>query len=458
MRTFIPARAAIFALGEMGAIATCFLLATWLDPDISDLASFVQYDAGGWRILLVTATITTGLILRGFYSPVQLSAVARLEELCVVFGITVIGQGLVDYALPALTIPRKVMVVGGILSMVVIWVLRLLLGAPGKDAAPATKILFLGCSPTVKSLASTFLARPEYGWQLLGFLSTQQSESSGAGLSTGIPCLGSMQDLDTVVENQTPQWIVIARRADIRPKWTDDFLELRFGGVQVEDAASLYERTFRRVCIAELWPHKLIFTEAFEASQLNRRLCQALSWMLTVACLLPATLLIPLIALVLRLTAGGPIIRRDRVSGIGNAPFVRHSFQCHDAKGAETRIGSWLIRSGLHRLPGLFDVLVGNMALIGPRPERYEYSNAITDAMPIYLERQRVKPGLTGWEQIHASKGAETSGVPGQQDKGDALCQLEFDLYYVRHASIALDIAIIVRSVRRVLFGELRTT
>ncbi len=456
LRTVIPARTAILALAETLAIVACFLLASWLDPDISDFTSFLQYDAGVWRILLVTGTIVTGLILRGLYSQVPRSAVAQLEELCVVFGITVIGQGLVDYALPGLTIPRKVMVGGGILSMVAIWVLRLLAGAPGKGAISTTKVLFLGYSPTVDVLVSAFLARPEYGWKPLGFLSTQRSGNGGHHLSSQVPCLGSMEDLDAVVETHGPQWIVIARRSDIKPKWTEEFLELRFGGVHVEEAAALYERTFGRVCIAEIWPHKLIFTDAFESAPLNRRLSVALSWAVTVLCLVPAIFLIPLIAVLLRLTSTGPTIRRERVSGIGNIPFVRHSFQCHRADGTETPIGSWLLRSGLYRLPGLFDVLVGKMALIGPRPDLQEYGNAIASAVPFYLQRQRVKPGLTGWQQIHASKGAETGSVPGRQDSDDVLSQLEFDLYYVRHVSVALDIAIIVRSVRRVLFGELR--
>jgi lipopolysaccharide/colanic/teichoic acid biosynthesis glycosyltransferase len=436
----IPARIITLLVAEIAAIMGCFFLAATVDPDITDFNTFLQFDSGAERIAIVTAMILTGMFLRNLYSRVRISSrFALIEELFVVFGFTVIGQGIVDYAAPQWTVPRKVMLGGGLLALAAICALRLMFDSAARETIVSSKLLFLGRSATVDLLAARFAEHPEDGWSVVGYLETDSTAGAVAS-EIDIPRLGSMRDLDDVIEEHHSALIVIARRSDIRPSWTEEFLELRFGGVQAEEAAALYEKTFGRVCTAEIWPHKLLFSSSFDPDPLDARLREAYSLALSTVLTLLALAPMLLIAILLALGSSGPILIRERRLGLHDRPFDRHRFRCRRASGEPTPLGRFLLNFGLDGLPGLFDVLRGKMALVGPRGERPEYSAALAAEIPFYRQRNRVKPGLTGWEQIHAEPG----------EAPDAIARLEYDLYYARNLSLSLDTFVLVQTLRNI--------
>ena len=110
-----------------------------------------------------------------------------------------------------------------------------------------------------------------------------------------------------------------------------------------------------------------------------------------------------------------------------------------------TRLGALLRRTRLDEMPQLFNVLKGQMSLVGPRPERPEFVDQLSSVIPFYAERHRVKPGLTGWAQLLYPYGS------GEED---AKRKLEFDLYYVKHAGIVMDLIILLQTVEVVLLGK----
>ncbi len=431
----IPARILTLFVAETLAVTLCLLFGAWADPDILDFRSFLQFDSGLQRILLVTGTITGGMFVRNLYSRVRLiSRVAFVEELCLVFGATVICQGMIDYAQPQWTIPRKVMILGGLLSMASISGLRLLFDSAAKDDEARSKVLFLGSSPTVNLLASRFLKRPDYGWQVLGYLETHGA--SQTPVDPGLMRLGTIEDLEDVVNALNPNSIVIARRSDIQPTWTEEFLELRFGGVQVEEAATLYETTLGRVCLEEIWPHRLIFSTFFDPSTVKLKLRVLISLVVATILLLLVAPVMLLIALLVKLGSTGPVLAREKRMGFRDVPFNLHRFRCHDGTGRPTGLGKFLLRFRLDALPELFDVLSGKMSLVGPRPEPVEFAEELARRIPFYRQRHRVKPGLTGWQQIHS----RVSNVP------DVFEHLEMDLYYVKNLSVSLDAFVMLRA------------
>jgi lipopolysaccharide/colanic/teichoic acid biosynthesis glycosyltransferase len=110
-----------------------------------------------------------------------------------------------------------------------------------------------------------------------------------------------------------------------------------------------------------------------------------------------------------------------------------------------TRLGAVLRKTRLDELPQIVNVLKGHMSLVGPRPERPEFVERLSATIPYYSERHRVKPGVTGWAQLL---------YPYGSTEEDARRKLEFDLYYVKHAGVVLDLVILLQTVEVVLLGK----
>ncbi len=165
--------------------------------------------------------------------------------------------------------------------------------------------------------------------------------------------------------------------------------------------------------------------------------------------LLPLTLpLLPLIALLIRLDSRGPVFYRQVRVGRGGKPFrllkLRTMFRDAETDGPiwsrrgdprVTRVGGWLRRTGLDELPQLYNVFVGDMSLVGPRPERPEFVAQFEQEIPGYAGRHRMRPGITGWAQVHGLRG-DTSVAE----------RTRYDLEYVQRWSLYLDLKVLLRT------------
>jgi lipopolysaccharide/colanic/teichoic acid biosynthesis glycosyltransferase len=107
-----------------------------------------------------------------------------------------------------------------------------------------------------------------------------------------------------------------------------------------------------------------------------------------------------------------------------------------------TPIGGWLRRARLDELPQLWNVLAGDMSLVGPRPERPEFVKDLTTQIPFYGQRHILRPGVTGWAQVRYTYGATTE---------DALQKLQFDLFYIKNLSIGLDLYVLLETIKTVV-------
>jgi lipopolysaccharide/colanic/teichoic acid biosynthesis glycosyltransferase len=165
------------------------------------------------------------------------------------------------------------------------------------------------------------------------------------------------------------------------------------------------------------------------------------------------------VAVAVRLTSRGPVIYRQQRVGLDGQIFVIRKFRSmrENAEAATgpvwarpkddrvTPVGAFLRRTRLDELPQLWNVLLGDMSLVGPRPERPEFVATLTRAIPFYGQRHVVKPGVTGWAQVRYTYGASDE---------DAMQKLQYDLFYIKHMSIWLDVFIMLRTVKVVLLGR----
>jgi exopolysaccharide biosynthesis polyprenyl glycosylphosphotransferase len=167
-----------------------------------------------------------------------------------------------------------------------------------------------------------------------------------------------------------------------------------------------------------------------------------------------------LIALAVRLTSAGPVFYHQTRVGLRGKIFTVHKFRTmrQDAEAATgpvwaakdgdprvTLIGRFLRKTRLDELPQLWNVLVGEMSFVGPRPERPEFVADLTRVIPYYGQRHIVRPGLTGWAQVRYTYGASTE---------DALQKLQFDLFYIKNLSIGLDLFIMFETIKTVMLRK----
>lgn len=433
----ISTRILALFLSETLLLFCCYLAGTLFDPHVEDPATFLLYDGGVIRIAIATTVVVLGFYLRDLYARLLIrNRLVLLQELGLVFGVAFIVQGLVYYLDRELIVPRRTMIFGSAMALVAVAGLRLLFHFAGKlDAIAPARVLFLGLSPTVRYVADHLKRHPEFGLDPIGYLAEGDEANSG-----DLKRLGSLDDLYDVLDHYAPNALVIGRRDEIRPSWTSEFLELRFGDLRTEEAAALYERTFGRICVPEIRPSRVIFADSLEPDPADTALQTAFSLAL-VAVTLPITLPFGLLlALAVAFSTGGRVVESETRVGLNGRPFRLCRFRCTDRTGGLTRLGKGLRQSGLDALPQLWNIVRGDLALVGPAPERPEFARRLAEAIPFYPQRQRVKPGITGWAQIHSEF----------RDK-DAIRELEYDLYYVRNLSPLMNLMVMFLSLKSFL-------
>jgi sugar transferase (PEP-CTERM system associated) len=310
------------------------------------------------------------------------------------------------------------------------------------------RVLVVGTGSIAATVANHIRAQYDYAYRLVGFIEDQ----AGAGSGAAGPILGAIDDLPGVIDAYSISRIVIAL-ADRRGQLPiDDLLRAKLAGVRVEDAATTYERMTGKILVDDLKPSWLIFSDGFGASRATRlvkRLVDFSGALLGTVLCAPVMLLT---ALAVRLDSPGPVLYRQERVGENGRPFTLFKFRsmrtdaeqgtpiwAKDGDARATRVGRFIRLTRLDELPQFWNVLRGEMSFVGPRPERPFFVQQLAQAIPFYMARHAVKPGVTGWAQVRYRYGASVE---------DALEKLRYDLYYMKHLSIVFDLMILLDTVK----------
>ena len=426
----IPSSALVLVLSDAVLLFCCYLLAAWFTVDIP-LVKFLFEESGYWHIAFVMAVIMLGLYFNDLYDHYQVrSRIELIQQFCLALGIAFLLQSLVSYAQWGVLLPKYVMVYGSVLALVVLPLWRMLFTAVASSSLGAQKLLFLGSSPAVREIASYLKQHPEFGLAPIGYLDWSDE-------IPGMTKLGSIAQLDDVLTEQHPSRVVVGLDP-LAPQSlpVERLLELRLGGLDVEEASATYEMVFRRVSSRDLPPSLLIFSNEMSPRAASVTLQSAYSLVLGLVALVAMLPLMAMVAVILKLTSRRPVIERARCAGLNGAVFSVLKFRS---------AGKWMRRLHLGDLPQLFNVARGEMAIVGPRLERPEFAAVLEERIPYYRQRLCVKPGITGWAQINA----KTSGAVE-----DTIQKLEFDRYYIKNLSLALDVYIMFHALKTTLLGR----
>jgi exopolysaccharide biosynthesis polyprenyl glycosylphosphotransferase len=245
--------------------------------------------------------------------------------------------------------------------------------------------------------------------------------------------------------------IVVTREVLDDPRMADLLADLSLSGVRVVRPHEFYERVMRRASLEDLDESWFLFDRPLRARRTYAAIKRITDLLAGLLGSLLVCLIVPIIALLIRLDDGGPVFFRQERVGRGRRPFLIWKFRTMqvdaEADGPVwaapddarvTRVGRLLRRTRLDELPQFFNVLKGDMALVGPRPERPQFVRILERAVPFYQRRHLMRPGITGWATVRFGYGDTVT---------DKWRSHEYDLYYLKHRSPLLDLEILARTV-----------
>lgn len=428
-RSFLPGSVIALLSCDVAVIAGCYVLAVF--QSVQEPRAYLLDQAGGWKIAVVVAIMLAGLYLSELYGDYQIKSRLRLvQQICVVLGSAFLLEAFLNYA-GFYALPRGTMMLGGLYVLLALPAVRLTLSAAAASRAGARRILFVGSSPAVREMIAYLCERPQLGATPVGFLDDGPDAPRSLACA---PRLGGIADLRRVVTEKEPHSIVVGTRGVAG----EDLLDFRLAGIQVDDAVTAYASIFHRLLAIEMAPSRILSLRLERDKKLitlQTDLSRGAGLVLSLA----ALPLLGLLAIILRLTSSGPALVRRNCAGLDGTPFPMYEF-----RAADTRFSRWMVRMRLHQLPRLINVARGQMALVGPRPERVEFAAILAEKVPFYSQRHCVKPGMTGWAQIHQA------GNPAPQD----VETLEYDLCYIGNKAPWLDLYILLKGAKANLLKE----
>jgi len=406
-----------------------------------------------YAVLMLSAMIAMGLYQRGLQG-----TAALLVRLSISFFLASMAMSLVFYALPDLFLGRGVFGLAMLLSIVGVLVLRWLFFYLAGAEAKKHRVLVLGTGLNAARISQLESNEPkQLGFKVIKYVRLEDGTNIIPD-DRQIELTGSLLDL---ASSQQANEIVIA--VDDRRKGlpVDDILDCKMSGIVIFDLLTFFEKETSRINIDLLHPSWIYHSPGFHLGMFghnSKRIEDLLASLLMILLFSPLIVLVTLASLIesrgrdpvfyhqVRVGKDGKRFRVFKFRSMrtdAESDGVARWASTNDSR--VTALGAFLRKTRLDELPQLYNVLKGDMSLVGPRPERPEFVLDLEKNIPYYRERHRMKPGLTGWAQLRYQYGATLE---------DAKQKLQYDLYYIKNSNFFLDIVILLETAEVVLMGK----
>ncbi|MEW7972437.1 MAG: TIGR03013 family XrtA/PEP-CTERM system glycosyltransferase [Candidatus Thiodiazotropha endolucinida] len=352
---------------------------------------------------------------------------------------------------------RSLLTHGLIISILGVLVARTLFVRVTSDKTLKRRVLVLGVGINADRIEESVKAKDTVGIVVVGYVN----------LGDRIELIDEERQ---VVKDQTLLEIsnrlavdeIVVAVDDRRKKLPNhELLECKIKGIQILDLLTFFEKELSIINIDLLYPSWMLYTDGYRQRALNRTIKKSFDMIVGIVIFIVSAPVMVLVTLASLIESGGrdPILYSQVRVGKNGKLFKVYKFRSMrtdaEADGVArwatkndtriTKLGGFLRKTRLDELPQIFNILNGDMSLVGPRPERPEFVLQLSNDIPYYLQRHWVKPGLTGWAQLLYPYGASEE---------DAKRKLEYDLYYVKNASTMLDFIILLQTIEVVLLGK----
>lgn len=417
-------------------------------------------ERNGWIKIAFAAFLC--LLILYFYDLYDFTVTGNRRELMLrlvqALGIAWVLLALLFYFVPPLLIGRGVSLFSVILVLFALSTWRVLIHYLTGHPEIGERVLIVGTGDAAQETAEAILKRRDAGYRISGFVTENGARPNLAFAGAGI--LGTTGDLEGIVKSEKIDRIVIAvrERRDAFP--TKTLLKMSLAGeVNIEECTSFFERVTGQVHIDMVRPSWLIFAGRGRDTRLSIFFREVVHRFLALAGLILSLPIMLLTAVLIKLDSkGGIFYRQERVGKNGkiiNVIKFRSMKTDAEADGKPiwattdddrtTRVGRVIRKIRVDEIPQFWNIIKGEMSFVGPRPERPHFVRQLAEEIPFYEHRHLTAPGLTGWAQIKYPYGASVE---------DARNKLQYDLYYIKNQSLALDLVIVFETVKTVLFSR----
>ncbi len=447
---YYPIRTLVLLVGEALIVGTSFLLGIALQHR-EDLYVALNYEGGYLKILAVTLVVLVFSHWFDLYDPNHFDEKGELYfRVLLVPGILAVMFAAAGYMFPRFLPGDNSVLMGLVILTAAMLGWRAAYGWLVQWPYLRERVYVLGTGERAQRLVNGLRARSELGIEVVGWSGNVEGAVTRDSVASHLMDLIKQQRVHRVI-------VAMPDRRGTLP--VHELLQLRLSGIKVEEATSWLERMSGRIEVEQLYPSWLIFAEGFRFSSSLRVLKRLLSTLAAAVLLVLLLPLIPFVILLIKLDSRGPVLYRQVRMGRAGSTFYCYKFRTmrRDAEadtGATwatdddpriTRIGKMLRASRLDEIPQLWCVLRGNMAFVGPRPERPEFVEWLSREIPYYPVRLAVRPGITGWAQVRYKYGNTLE---------DAREKLQYDLYYIKNGSLGLDLLIMFETIKIVTLGR----
>jgi sugar transferase (PEP-CTERM system associated) len=447
-KVYYPVRTLILLAGEALIVWTSFLLGALLKLREESYIA-LNYEGGYVKIFIATALVLVCSHWFDLYDPTRFSEKGELYyRLLLVPGLLAFLLAVIGYVFPHMMLGGAFLI-GLIILTVALVGWRTAYAWLVQQPYLRERVYVLGTGDRAQRVVQGLRQRSDLAINVIGW----------TGDLAGVPTRDDVAEHLLGLSQHHVHRVIVAmpdRRGALPVR---ELLQLRLEGVKVEDATSWLEKMSGRIEVDNLYPSWLIFAEGFRFSAGFMILRRILSTMIALTCLVILLPIIPLVALAIKFDSKGPVLYRQKRVGRSNIPFYVYKFRTmrQDAEAKTgavwaglddpriTRVGKFLRASRLDEIPQLWCVLKGDMAFVGPRPERPEFVEWLTKEIPYYPVRHVVRPGITGWAQVRYKYGNTVE---------DAKEKLQYDLFYIKNISFGLDFLIMFQTIKTIVLAR----
>ena len=450
--------AVLLALSEIAIAISSAYLAVWVrfSGFYDTFATFHSTVGSLWpRALLFAGVLLLSLASLGLY---QLRQRVRFTGILVRLLIAVLLAqamiALVFYVAPSLFVGRGVIGLAGIFAFVGLALSRYVFLHIVDEDVFKRRVLVLGNGARAATITNRLRRRADQrGFTIVGYVKAPGDAPDVADHHVVESEAGL---LDLAIRHKVEEIVVAPddRRGGLP---IAELLECRIRGIEVCDILEFFERESGRVEVELMQPSWLIFSKGFRSDLVRFASKRLFDLLVSIGVLVIGLPIALLTSIAIFLEDRGPILYRQMRVGRNGRPFPMLKFRSMSVNAEPngeavwavqndprvTRVGALIRKLRIDELPQVLNVLMGQMSFVGPRPERPEFVKELTQTIPYYPERHSVKPGITGWAQVRYRYGSS------EQDAQD---KLEYDLYYVKHHSLAFDLMVLLQTVEVVLF------
>ena len=455
-KQYYPIRNIFFVIGEGFMIYFSVFFAAYA---LRNTELFVPDSAMALKMLLTTIVCQICLYYGDLY---DMSTSKSAVDLCIRL-MQALGVAAILLAIIYFIFPRTMLNVGNYIVSALILLFLLSSWRIGyalvlNRGLFDKKIILIGSDELAQKINNEIVQKKDCGYQVACIVLEKYHQGTIADAKTPVIRKKGYQGLCALARKLYIDTIVVAIKEKRGELPTKELLQCRIDGIEVIDGISFYETLSGKLLVEHISPSWLIFSDGFQKSKIKKNLKRLTDIILSALLLITFFPILCVVMLLIKIDSKGPVFYSQERIGERHRIYMIYKFRSMFTDAEEktgpvfttkdddriTRFGRFLRKWRIDEIPQLWNVLRGEMSFVGPRPEREFFVKQLEQEIPYYRERFSVKPGITGWAQVCYRYGYTLE---------DAVEKLNYDLFYIKNMSILMDLMIILRTIKIVLFG-----